>query len=164
MNKPSPGKFRIRWNGPYEIIEIYDNNTVDVSTLQGELLGRVNMSKIKPYLEPLEAKTYALEVANTTNSSLGETIGFCTNAHLFCNINHHNGESSYSRKPCTFYEGQKIVTKYLSNKQVEIPFEQQKWVGPYIITTIHDDDTIEIKTIHQKELGRWRSKKFLSYD
>ena len=33
MNKPGPGKFRIRWSGPYKIKEIYDNNTVDVNTL-----------------------------------------------------------------------------------------------------------------------------------
>ena len=25
MNKPGSGKFRIRWSGPYEITEIYDN-------------------------------------------------------------------------------------------------------------------------------------------
>jgi hypothetical protein len=37
-------------------------------------------------------------------------------------------------------------------------------VGPYTITRIHDDDTIEIATIHQKQLGRWQSKKFLPYD
>jgi hypothetical protein len=37
-------------------------------------------------------------------------------------------------------------------------------VGPYTITRIHDDETIEIKTIHQKQLGRWRSKMFLPYD
>jgi hypothetical protein len=37
-------------------------------------------------------------------------------------------------------------------------------VGPYTITKIHNDDTIEIKTIYQRELGRWRSIKFLPYD
>ena len=65
MNKLGPEKFKIRWSGPYEVKEIYDNITVDVNTLQGELLGRVNMSKIKPYHEPLEANAYVLEVRNS---------------------------------------------------------------------------------------------------
>ena len=77
MNKPGPGKFKIRWSGPYEITKIYNNNTINVSTLQGEPLGRVNMSKVKPYHEPLEAKAYVLEVSGTTNTLLGETIGIC---------------------------------------------------------------------------------------
>lgn len=77
MNKPRPQKYRNRWSGPYKIKEIYDNNTMDVNTLQGEPLGRVNMSKINPYHEPLEAKTYVLEVGNTTNTSQMLTIGFC---------------------------------------------------------------------------------------
>ena len=135
---------------------------MDVSTLQGETLGRVNMSKIKPYHEPLEAKAYVLEVNDATNSPLDKTSTNCSNGSN--HINHRNGESSYLRKLCTFYEGQKVVTKYLSNKQVGIPFHKQKWVGPYTITRIYDDETIEINIIHQKRLGRWRSKKFLPYD
>ena len=47
---------------------------------------------------------------------------------------------------------------------MKTPSKQQKWVGPYTITRIHDHDTIEIKTIHKKELGWWRSIKFLPYD
>jgi len=162
MNKPGPGKFRIRWSGLYEITEIYGNNIVDVSTLQGENLGRVNMSKIKPYHEPLEAKAYVLEVDDATNSPLDNTSTNCINGSI--DTNHHKEESSHSRKPCSFYEGQRVVTKHISNKQVNIPFEKQEWVGPYTITRIHEDDTIEIKTIHHKQLGRWRSKMFLPYD
>jgi hypothetical protein len=127
MNKPGTCKFRIQWSGPYEIMEIYDNNTVDVSTLQGETLGRVNMSKIKPYHEPFKAKAYALEVGDTTNSSIGKTIQSCTNK--FCNTNHHNGNSrcSYNqRKPCEFLEGQKVVCKYLPYKQIKTTSEQQQ--------------------------------------
>lgn len=56
MSKLGPGKFRIRWSGPYIIKEIYNNNTMDVITLQGENIGRVNMSKIKPYHESLRSK------------------------------------------------------------------------------------------------------------
>jgi hypothetical protein len=85
MNKPGPGKFRIRWSGPYEITEIYGNNTVDVSTLQGENLGRVNMSKIKPYHEPLEAKAYVLEVDDATNSPLNNTSTNCINGSIDTN-------------------------------------------------------------------------------
>ena len=120
------------------------------------------MSKIKPYHEPLEAKAYVLEVDDATNSSLDKTSKNCTNGYN--NTNHHKGESSYSRKTCSFYEGQKVVTKYLSNNPITTSFGKQKGVGPYTITRIHDDNTIEIKTIHQKQLGRWQSKMFLPYD
>ena len=133
-----------------------------MSTLQGEPLGRVSMSKIKPYHEPLKAKAYVLEVGDTTNSSPREKIGICTNGS-----NHHNEESSYShdkRKPCKFYDRQKMICKYLPHQQIRTPFVQQKWVGPYTIMRIHDDDTINIKTIYQKELGRWKSIKFIPYN
>lgn len=48
---PGPGKFKIRWARPYLIEHVYDNGSVDVTTLQGESLGRVNMNKLKPYQE-----------------------------------------------------------------------------------------------------------------
>ena len=63
-----------------------------------------------------------------------------------------------------YYEGQKVVRKYSPYKQIKTSCGQQKWIGPYTIIKIHDDDNIEIKNIHQMELGRWRSNKFLPYD
>ena len=103
MNKPGPGKFRIRWSGPYEITEIHGNNTVDVSTLQGESLGRVNMSKIKPYHELLEAKAYVLEDGDTTSSTSKET-----KQQLSHHTNHPNTDSNYL-KPCELYKGQRVI-------------------------------------------------------
>lgn len=157
-------KFRIRWSGPYEIKEIYDNNTVDVNTLQGEPIGRVNIKNIKPYHEPLEAKSYVLEIGDTTNSSQGETIQVCMNEYPSQNTNHHDEEPSHSKIPYKFYDGQKVVRKYLAHKRIKIFFQQQKWVRPYTITRIHDDNTIEIETMHQNKLGRWRSTEILPYD
>lgn len=37
-------------------------------------------------------------------------------------------------------------------------------MGLYIITRIQNDENIEIKTIHHKDTGRWRSFEFLLYD
>ena len=59
---PRPGKFKIRWAGPYLIKQVYDNGSVDVTTLQGESLGRVNMNKLKPYHEPETTRAYALQI------------------------------------------------------------------------------------------------------
>ena len=106
MNMRGPKKFRIRWSGPYKTKEFNDNNTVDVNTLQGKHLGRVYMSKIKPYHEPLEAKAYVLEVEDTTILSLEKTVGSCVRGYSSQNTNHHNGESSDSRLS-KFYEGKK---------------------------------------------------------
>jgi hypothetical protein len=36
---PGPGKFKIRWARPYLIEQVYDNGSVDVTTLQGQSLG-----------------------------------------------------------------------------------------------------------------------------
>jgi hypothetical protein len=59
---PGPGKFKIRWAGPYLIQQVYDNGSVDVTTLQGDSLGRVNMNKLKPYQEPESTQAYALQI------------------------------------------------------------------------------------------------------
>ena len=59
---PGPGKFKIRWAGPYVIKQLYDNGSVDVTTLQGDELGRVNMNKLKPYQEPETTQAYALQI------------------------------------------------------------------------------------------------------
>lgn len=59
---PGPGKFKIRWAGPYLVEQVYDNGSVDVTTLQGESLGRVNMNKLKPYQEPETTQAYALQI------------------------------------------------------------------------------------------------------
>ena len=59
---PGPGKFKVRWAGPYLIKQIYDNGSLDVTTLQGESLGRVNMNKLKPYQEPDTTQAYTLQI------------------------------------------------------------------------------------------------------
>ena len=56
------------------------------------------------------------------------------------------------------------MRRYLPYKQGILPFEQQKWVGPYTITRVHDDNTIQIKNLYQKDLGRWKSNGFSLYD
>ena len=134
--------------------------TTFYNTLQGQPLGRVNMSKIKPYHEPLEANAYVLEVTNTTNLSLKESEND-TSKCSFQNNNHHIDGSSCSTnkgKIQNFYKGQKVVRRYLPYKQNVSHVEQQKWVGPYTITRVYDDNTIQIENIYQKDLGRWRSR------
>lgn len=59
--KPRQRKFKIRWTWPYLIKEVYDNGLVDATTLHNQKLGRVNVSKIKPYHEPETTKAYALQ-------------------------------------------------------------------------------------------------------
>ena len=123
------------------------------------------MSKIKPYHEPLEAKAYVLEVKNATNLPLDKTSTNCING--FIDTNHHIGESSFScnkRELRKFHKGQKVVRRYMPYKQKAILYEQQKWMGPYTITKVHDDNTIQIENKYQKDLGRWRSNTFLLYD
>ena len=92
------------------------------------------MSKIKPYHEPLEAKTYDLEVSHTTNTSQRETFGSCAGEPSYKDINYHNGESIHSynmEKQCKFNEGQKIVSECQPHKQIMPTCEEQKWLGPY---------------------------------
>ena len=147
MNKPGPGKFRIRWSGPYEITEIYDNNTVDVSTLQGENLGRVNMSKIKPYHEPLEAKAYVLEVGDTPSSSPKKTNGFGTRQHSSSNTNHLNEDSNYlydEEKPGDFYEGQGEILSSPDYEEIHSKMLECYHIQPLRIG-IHEELPTKIK-------------------
>ena len=51
----------------------YDNGLVDVTTLQGESLGRVNMNKLKPYQELDTTQTYALENFGMPQSGSGDS-------------------------------------------------------------------------------------------
>lgn len=113
--------------------------------LQGEHLGRVNVSKIKPYDEPLEAKTNDLEVSDTKNISLND-LNSGETSHQ--DTHYHDENSIYSHKKekqCKFYEGQTIVIKHMLYKQIRAAFAAQKWVGPYTITKIHDANTLELK-------------------
>lgn len=64
---PRQGKFKIRWTRPYLIKEVYNNGSVDVITFQDQKLGRISMSKIKPYYEPDMAKAYVLQTLGTDN-------------------------------------------------------------------------------------------------
>jgi hypothetical protein len=85
---------------------------VDVSTLQGETLGRVNMSKIKPYHELLETKTYVLEIGHTTNSAEKETYPKQCSPHY---TNHQNVYSSYlnvKERPNDFSANQKEILTF----------------------------------------------------
>lgn len=49
-NKIKPGKFKIRWVGPYQIRAVDDNGAIKLSTLDGrELSQAVNGSRLKLY-------------------------------------------------------------------------------------------------------------------
>lgn len=58
---PKPNKIKIQRARPYLIEQIYNNGSVNVTTLQGKQLGRVNMKKLKPYQEPKTSQAYALQ-------------------------------------------------------------------------------------------------------
>ena len=124
------------------------------------------MSKIKPYHETLDANAYVVDVGNSTNLPLRESKNG-TNKCSIQNNNHHTGSSTYSynkRELHKFYKGEKVVRKYLPYKQGVTPIDQQNWVGPYTITRVHDDNTIQIQNKYQKDMGRWKSNRFLLYD
>ena len=132
QKKPGQGKFKIRWAGPYLIKKIYNNGTVDVTTLEHQELGRINMSKIKPYHEPETAAAYALqalachnreelkkdeEVANTAETLL----------RLKANERDMHLTTDEGKTSLKFHHGQKVMRK-----------EKNEWEGPFIVSRIHD--------------------------
>ena len=49
-----PGKLRSRWEGPYVVVTVYPNGSVDVRDPKDEHVFKVNGQRLKPYLEFLE--------------------------------------------------------------------------------------------------------------
>jgi hypothetical protein len=43
------GKFTLPWNGPFKIQKMFDNNTMELSTISNEGVKRVNINKLKTY-------------------------------------------------------------------------------------------------------------------
>ena len=45
-----PGKLHVRWLGPYLVTKVYENGSLEMSTLDGEPLPtRVNGSRVRKY-------------------------------------------------------------------------------------------------------------------
>lgn len=45
-----PGKLHLRWMGPYRVIEVFPNGSIQLADLTGELLGtRINGWRLKKY-------------------------------------------------------------------------------------------------------------------
>lgn len=60
QKKPGQEKFKIK--------KVYDNGIVDVTTIEYQELGKVNMSKIELYHEPEIAAAYILQALAKHNS------------------------------------------------------------------------------------------------
>ena len=45
-----PGKFKIRWQGPYKVVKAYENGSCDLKDFQGQPLAtRINGNRLKVY-------------------------------------------------------------------------------------------------------------------
>jgi hypothetical protein len=42
-------KFTLPWKGPFKIQKMFDNNTVELSTISDEGVEKVNINKLKTY-------------------------------------------------------------------------------------------------------------------
>jgi hypothetical protein len=43
------GKFTLPWKGPFKIQKMFDNNTMELSTISDEGAKRININKLKTY-------------------------------------------------------------------------------------------------------------------
>jgi hypothetical protein len=43
------GKFTLPWKGPFKIQKMFDNNTMELSTISDDEVKRVNINKLKTY-------------------------------------------------------------------------------------------------------------------
>ena len=46
-----PGKLRSRWEGPYEVIQVFPHGAVEIKYLKTRQQFKVNGQRVKPYLE-----------------------------------------------------------------------------------------------------------------
>lgn len=62
-NEIKPGKFKVRWLGPFWVREVGDNGSIKLENLDGSLiLEAINGSKLKPYQERKEKNTIAINM------------------------------------------------------------------------------------------------------
>ena len=48
-----PGKFQLRWHGPYKVTEVFQNGSVQLEDYEGKHLAtRVNGNRLKLYYQP----------------------------------------------------------------------------------------------------------------
>ena len=69
-----PGKLHSRWDGPYEILEVYDNGSVLILDPKTQTSFKVNGHRLKPYIgeegrpAPHSEELQSLEISATTES------------------------------------------------------------------------------------------------
>ena len=73
--KPFPGKLRSRWDGPYEVLEAFDNRSVLLLDLMTKNSFKVNGHRLKPYIgeeepPPTHRQELQLLEISATNKSL----------------------------------------------------------------------------------------------
>ena len=67
-----PGKLNSRWDGPYEILEVYDNGSVLIFDPKTQNSFKVNAHKLKPYIgeegppPPHREELQSLEISATS--------------------------------------------------------------------------------------------------
>ena len=130
-----PGKFKIRWAGPYLIKQVYDNGSVDVTTIQGESLGHVNMNKLKPYQEPESTQVYTLQIMAC---HILEAKIRAKQSHLHKknnttqprDVSYQNGETILTNDSTTYPDQRTLEAEDLEIHQVML---ESYWVEPSLL-------------------------------
>lgn len=51
-----PGKLRLRWTGPFEVVHVFPHGAVEIKNVKTEEKFKVNGQRLKPYIESLYDK------------------------------------------------------------------------------------------------------------
>ncbi|XP_074299368.1 uncharacterized protein LOC141630447 [Silene latifolia] len=70
-----PGKLKSRWNGPFEVIKVYEHGAVDIKCCNSGKEFKVNGHKLKPYYEGFEAKWIDIKDLEDPYTWLMEEVG-----------------------------------------------------------------------------------------
>ena len=116
---------------------MYGNGSVDVTTLQGEDLGQVNMNKLKPYQELESTQAYVLQIL-ACHILKAEIRAKKNHLHERNNptqpqntaFSHHNGETILPIEPNPYPDQETLKTEDLEVHQVML---EGYWVQPSLL-------------------------------
>ena len=125
---------------------MYNNSIVDVTTLEHQDLGRINMSKIKPYHEPETTAAYTLQALACHNlqEQLKREKKLANTAETLLQLKVNKRDmrliTDEKRASFKFHHGQKVMRR-----------EKNEWKGPLIINRIHDQQ-VELVNLQGRKM------------
>ena len=72
--KKFPGKLRSKWDGPFELVQVFPHGAVELKDLNTQQHFKVNGHRVKPYLEEASNDMMIIEELDLSDPPYEETV------------------------------------------------------------------------------------------